>query len=185
MEQLESTPLLYPECLRRKWRTHKLRPVWVGMYPGLFRAEDRQHRTQDRYGYGFGDWFISIHLRFRFRNCTVLGSSYFREKDRRFRRAIKIVGEQGMVVIKNIKKHTHTNPPDLLVQPASGKFFFVEVKKDRDKIRPNQRSAFARIETELGCRVIVATLKKTKKLEDSSMPEECKKAFEGCSRRTK
>ena len=100
-------------------------------------------------------------------------------------RALEIVGVRGMEVIKDIKKRSGTNPPDLLVLPASEKFFFVEVKRDRDKIRPNQRSAFTRIETELGCRVMIATIKKVQELEDSSMPEECRKAFEDCSRRAK
>ena len=80
MEQLEPNPLLYPECLLPKWREHLLRPVWVRMYPGLFCAEDLHHTKQERYGYGFGDWFTSIHLHFRFPNCAVLRKSYFREE---------------------------------------------------------------------------------------------------------
>src|ERR1035438_2048891 len=123
MGQLEVNPLLYPECLLPKWREHLLRPIWFRMYPGLFCAEYPQHTKQESYGYGFGDWFTSVHLHFRFPNRTVLWRSYFREKDPMYPRALKIVGVRGMEVIRDIKKRSGTNPPDLLVQPRMVKIF--------------------------------------------------------------
>ena len=183
MELLDPTPLRYPACLLRVWRAGQLRPVWKRMYSGFFSKADLQHRKQEAYGYGFGDWFTSIYLHFCFPNCTVLRRSYFREKDPRFKIALEIVGKRGMEVIRDIKKLNRTNPPDLLVQPTIGKFFFVEVKKDRDKLRPTQASAFKNIAAKLGCKVKLARLKMITELEDSCMADECRKAFEKCVRR--
>jgi hypothetical protein len=82
MEPMEPTPLLYANCLLRKWREHLLRPVWIRMYPGLFCPEDLQYRNQEVDGFAFGEWFTSIHLHFQ--NCTVIRRGYFRENDRLF-----------------------------------------------------------------------------------------------------
>jgi hypothetical protein len=53
MEQLESTPLLYPECLLPKWREHLLRPVWVSMaYTSLTRPRSSPSFTQTSLSFG-------------------------------------------------------------------------------------------------------------------------------------
>jgi hypothetical protein len=150
------------------------------MYPGLFCAEDLQRRKQEPHGYGFTEWFTSIYLHLHYPNCTIFRRSYFREKDPMYSRASEVLGDGGMEVLRRLTRLPRTNPPDLLVQPTSGKFFFVEARRHPDKLRDNQQFVFPKIETELGCRVMIATLKRVREIEDSSMPEECRKAFENC-----
>ena len=88
-----------------------------------------------------------------------------------------------MEAITKIRKLTHKNPPDLLVRLSSGEFLFVEVKRKPDSLSDAQESAFKRIESELGCKVLIATLKRSRGLEGSSMAKECRNAFEQCMRR--
>ncbi len=175
MKSIEPTELSYPNCLFRAWKGHLLRPVWIRMYRGTFGLEDLQRRNQEVDGYGFAEWFTSVY--FHLQKYTVIRGGYFKEERPNFPKALAVVGANGMQVIQNI---SHSQPPDLLVVPTSGEFFFVEAKRGRDSVSKTQATAFSMIEEELKCRVKVVHLSKVKKLEDSSMPEECMKAWEEC-----
>jgi len=145
------------------------------MYRGPFGLEDLQRRNQEVDGYGFAEWFTSVY--FHLQNYTVIRGGYFKEERPIFPQALAVVGANGMQVLQNI---SHSQPPDLLVLPASGKFFFVEAKRGRDRVSKTQAAAFSMIEEELKCRVKVGHLTKVKTIEASSRPEECKKAMDEC-----
>ncbi len=132
--------------------------VWYHQYSGLFVEPDfASVRNQYHRGYHFGEWFTAVH--FWNKGYKVLIEKYvFRKHRKSFETATGLLGKDGMSFLAaNIRS---VAPPDLLVfDPALRFYFFAEIKRERDRIRPVQRDFFREIEKRLCCQVLVVSLK--------------------------
>lgn len=83
------------------------------------------------------------------------------------RKATEVLGGSGVAFLlreRRFSSKLRWSPhPDLLVFKSKAKsFFFVEVKRDADRLSDAQRRFFPRIERKLRCRVVVVKLQAEK-----------------------
>ena len=70
----------------------------------------------------------------------------------------ELFGERGLNLLRKWRRQYHCQPPDLFVFKGN-KYFFVEVKRDRDFLRECQKEYFKDIERVFGCAVVTVNLK--------------------------
>lgn len=154
----------YPPELLRDWKLGRLHRKWYRRDRGTFceldlsNAEDQCHR-----GYHFGEWFMIRH--FREQGYEVLPPKYLHptRPDAR-QKAIEVLGTAGVAFLMQKRrfgaKLRKSPRPDLFVFKSNLKsFFFVEVKRDTDRLSSAQRTFFPMIEDKLGCEVRIVQLK--------------------------
>lgn len=117
---------------------------------------------QHESGYHFGEWFtVRYFLR---QGYEVLPPKYLLpSRVRAKRKATKILSEAGVAFLLRKRRFGGSKPrgsprPDLLVFKNSKEFFFVEVKRDGDRLSSAQKQFFPMIERRFGCDVKVAKL---------------------------
>ena len=146
--------LKYPRKLFRLWRQYPIYQVWNWEYPGLFDEKDRSNAgNQHRGGYHFAEWFTAIH--FWKKGYRVLLSKYaLKSHHRKFAEARKLLGMARLAFLQEEYR------PDLLVFDQDQRyFFFVEVKRERDRLRNHQIASFRAIEEQFDCPVLLVSLK--------------------------
>jgi hypothetical protein len=155
---MQEITLRYPKELRRLWHAGKLHEAWFWEYTGLFDKNDLDNaRGQCRMhhkGYHFGEWFTAIHF---FKNGYGVLTEKYALPSRRDKRRIlvKFTGKKGLELLTDGR----LNLPDLFVyDPGNKVFFFVEVKLESDRLKPEQERSFSKLERELSCQVVIAKL---------------------------
>jgi len=156
--------LCYPAELLGDWKLGRLHPIWYRRDMATFCELDFSNaKSQFFRGLHFGEWFIARY--FLRKGYRVLPEKYLNQKrPRALRKATEILGEAGVSYLKRIRRfggsELRTSPrPDLLVYKSNLKtFFFVEVKRDADRLSRAQRQVFPMIEVRLGCKVIIVKL---------------------------
>jgi hypothetical protein len=156
--------LHYPVELLKDWKLGRLHPIWYRRDMATFCKLDLSNaKNQCRRGFHFGEWFIARHF-LRAGYC-VLPEKYLNQKrPRALQKATDVLGEDGISYLKRMRRFggskLQTSPrPDLLVYKSNlTDFFFVEVKRDADRLSRAQRQFFPMIEEKLGCKVIVVKL---------------------------
>ncbi|OGF66606.1 hypothetical protein A2757_00930 [Candidatus Giovannonibacteria bacterium RIFCSPHIGHO2_01_FULL_48_47] len=143
----------FPE-LFEKWKAKRLQRTWRRKFRKIFDKDDlRIALTQPRYH--FGEWFVAIH--YANKGYKVLVEKYlYRNHSRKFKIISRFFTPQQIGILK------YPNPrhqsPDLFVY-RDKKFFFVEVKLGKDRLRRSQKNCFKNIEKKLRCEVKVFYLK--------------------------
>src|SRR3989344_7732633 len=137
-----------------EWRGGTLQKIWHKQFRKIFDKDDlRIALTQPRYH--FGEWFVAIH--YANKGYKVLVEKYlYRNHSRKFKIISRFFTPQQIGILK------YPNPrhqsPDLFVY-RDKKFFFVEVKLGKDRLRRSQKNCFKNIEKKLRCEVKVFYLK--------------------------
>jgi len=155
-------PLYYEPLLLKQWRLGRLQGVWYRSFKGTFCERDLSNASnQCRRGYHFGEWFTVRH--YLSKGFNVLPPKYLHQTRPQARaKALKILGEAGVAFldrrIKVSSKMRKAPRPDLLVYRGRT-FFFVEVKRDTDRLSGAQSLFFPKIEKKFGCAVFVVNLK--------------------------
>ena len=94
--------------------------------------------------YGFGELFVGIH--YLNRGYEVIRHYWYKDATYNpYKIAVALMGSEVADYVSNQNKKPHTQPPDLLVY-KKGRFFFVEVKKPRDWLKPPQQAFNLRLE---------------------------------------
>ena len=161
---MRETQLLYPRRLFQLWKKGHVHEVWFWEYPRLFDKHDlalaRSQHHVGRGGYHFGEWFTAIH--FWKKGYKVLIEKYvFKENSEKFKKASELLDKEGMALL--VARRRDVQPPDLLVfDPRHGFFFFVEVKRERDRLGRKQKQFFSEIEKKLHCQVLIVNLRAAK-----------------------
>jgi VRR-NUC domain len=149
--------LTYPKELMNTWRTGALARRWRQEFPDLFRARDYEIiQNQFVHGFHLGEWFVARH--YWTQGHRVLIEKYaFESHPEAYAIAAHLLGKSGLEFI-----HAHRlscQPPDLLIyEPDMSSFFFAEVKRHRDRMKPAQQEFFETLERRFGCRVVVVSL---------------------------
>src|SRR6266545_4409977 len=144
------TVIYHSPSLRDRWP--KLAKHWRRKYPQLFDVDDvRLTRTQPKNH--FREWAAAIHV-YRKHGACVLVEKYNARKSHPRKRALyeSLLSPQQRDVLDRICMHVQ--PPDLLVyRPGSKRFWFVEVKGEREPISPKQVRSHRLIAQKLRVRV--------------------------------
>lgn len=151
--------LTYPPALYKLWRAGHVHRVWFWEHKGLFDELDlSQARHQYNSGHHFGEWFTAIW--YWNKGYKVLIEKYaFKKHKEKFDKATKLLGRDGMALLRSRRD---VQPPDLLVFDSDHRFFFAEVKRERDKMRKKQKEFFREIEKKLDCHVDIVNLSPAK-----------------------
>jgi hypothetical protein len=162
---MDEIKLSYPPELLRKWKLGLLHRDWYRRHRDTFCERDLSNAEgQCHNGYHFGEWYTVRH--FRQQGYQVLPPKYLHStRPVARRKATEILGKAGVRFLERMRKLGGSklrNPPrpDLLVFRSNPKtFFFVEVKRDKDKLSTAQRQFFPLIEIQFGCEVRIVYLK--------------------------
>jgi hypothetical protein len=156
--------LSYPAVLLRNWKLGRVQRNWYLRDRATFSERDLSNAMgQCRKGFHFGEWFIARH--FLRQGYNVLTEKYLHSsRPEKQRKAKEILGKAGVAFLTQRQsfggsKLRKSPRPDLLVYESNLKtFFFVEVKRDADRLSRPQRLFFPTIEEKLRCEVIVVKL---------------------------
>ena len=157
--------LHYRMELLRDWKLGRLHLKWYKRDRATFCDRDLSNaENQCKYGWHFGEWFMARH--FLRQGYCVLPEKYLSPtRPRALRKATEILGEAGVAFLNRERRFGGSKlrwspHPDLLVFKSNSKiFFFVEVKRDRDRLSNAQKQFFPMIEEKLGSEVRIAHLK--------------------------
>jgi len=149
----------------RDWKLGRLHPIWYRSDRATFCELDLSNaKNQCRYGWHFGEWFMARH--FLRQGYCVLPEKYLSPtRERALRKATQVLGGTGVAFLNRKRRFGGSKlrwspHPDLLVFKWNPKmFFFVEVKRDTDRLSIAQRQFFPMIEEKLGCEVRIVHLK--------------------------
>jgi hypothetical protein len=124
------------------------------MYPGLFDERDLSNATnQHRSGYHFAEWFTAIH--FWKKGYRVLYPKYaLKSHPRKFAEAKRLLGAARIAFL-----HEEYRPDLLIFDQEHAYFIFVEVKRERDRLKDRQIKSFRAIEERFNCPVVLVNLK--------------------------
>lgn len=163
MTMIETTLYYAAEDLR-DWKLGCLHRKWYECDKTTFCELDLKNADgQHCRGFHYGEWFMIRH--FREQGYEVLPPKYLHPTRPEARqKAIEILGQAGVAYLMKKRRFgtgLRKSPrPDLLVFKSNPKtFFFVEVKRDTDKLSSAQKQFFPMIEEKLGCEVRIAYLK--------------------------
>ena len=156
--------LRYPAELLRDWKLGRVHRKWYRQDTATFCERDLQNaERQCCKGYHFGEWLAVRH--FRKLGYEVLPPKYLHPtRVRAVKKATKILGKPVVAFLMQKRrfgaKFRKSPRPDLLVFRSNPKtFFFVEVKRDADRLSSSQRQFFPMIEKKLGCEVRIVSVK--------------------------
>jgi hypothetical protein len=163
--QLKITPmteitLQYAAKLLESWKNGNLVCRWYLSHRDTFSRSDLSNAISQP-SYHFGEWFTARH--FLKQGYEVLSEKFLLRQDKR-RKATHILGKDGVAFLERKRRLGGSKlrwppTPDLLVFKSKPKtFFFVEVKKDRDKLSAAQQHFFPMIGRKFGCNVLVVWL---------------------------
>jgi hypothetical protein len=159
----EETRHYRPELLR-DWKLGRLHRKWYKRDKTTFCRRDLENtKGQHRKGYHFGEWLMIRY--YRRQGYQVLPPKYLHPtRERARRRAVEFLRKEAVDFLLQEMKfggRLRKSPrPDLLVFKSNPrKFFFVEVKRDNDRLSAAQRRFFPMIEKKLGCEVRIVHLK--------------------------
>jgi hypothetical protein len=145
------------------WKQGRLHQEWYNHDKVTFCELDLSNaKGQCHNGYHFGEWFMVRH--FLRKGYEVLPPKYLHRKRPIARqKAIEILGKAGVAFLSRKRKFgskMRKSPrPDLLVFNSNPRsIFFVEVKRDQDKLSSAQRQFFPMIEEHLGFEVQIVHL---------------------------
>ncbi len=142
----------YDPSLERKWKEGSLQKEWLEKYPTLFTRSDYEVvRNQSQYH--FGEWFVAI--KYHEKGWKVLVEQYMFPKHKKLEVLRKLIGEENLNTIQAAGAGK-TQAPDLFVYNDRGDYFFVEVKKQRDRLTNEQEKHFKRIGKVLNTKIIIA-----------------------------
>ena len=146
--------LKYNKDLLSEWRKKSLRELWWEKY-GVFDCEDlRIAITQSRHGYHFGEWYVAT--KFAKQGYKVLVEKYRSHKTHK-QKYDKLFDYFTPEEVDFLTK-SKNQPPDLFVFNKKERFF-VEVKRDTDKMSPSQKKFFEEIEKRLRCEILIYHLR--------------------------
>ena len=135
---------------------------WRAEYPNAFDDEDlRLALSQNRYH--FGEWCVAVH--YAKLGYDVLVEKYLYKNHPRKLEIINGFFTPEQIDFLKYPKPRH-QAPDLFVYKGKD-FFFVEVKRDSDRLGKSQQTCFENIEKEFGCKVILVSIKTAKSLGDN------------------
>src|SRR5689334_18147560 len=129
--------LFYPRGLYSAWKQGRLHYKWFRQHRTIFDDDDlRIVRNQHRNGIHFGEWFTAID--YANQGYGVLVEKYmYQIHSRKCTIVSEVCGGRVLKLLHNWRRRYHCQPPDLLVFKGNN-WFFVEVKRGRDFVRPCQ-----------------------------------------------
>ncbi|MFY9461834.1 MAG: hypothetical protein WAP51_01365 [Candidatus Sungiibacteriota bacterium] len=131
--------LFYSPKLLTGWRKGSLQRQWHKKYPNIFDADDLKLALSQR-KHHFGEWYVARH--FADRGYKVLVEKYIYPSHQRKFRTMKKRWPGVLDYLRHLRRKYHCQPPDLLIY-RDNNFFFVEVKRDSDYEKKNQKRMFA------------------------------------------
>ncbi len=153
----------YDRALAGKWKEGDLAKAWRRKYPEVFDDVDlRLTSSQPRYH--FLEWLAAV--QYFERGYLALVEQYIYETHPRKVAIVQdLVGLEGLTFLR---ENRSAQPPDLLVYTRSRTdFFFVEVKRPKEKLSLRQEKAFGQIESCFGREITVLRLYAQKAQEGS------------------
>ena len=152
------TTLHCPTALRSQWPA--LATAWRAQYPMIF-DEDDLRQTRKQGPKHFVEWFTAIHIFHRDGVCSLVEKYGYANHERKNRIVEELLPEKVAGVVRTWRTKTGAQPPDLLVYSPTepSRFWFVEVKGPRDRMRPKQAASHRRLTRELGVRVEIVKIK--------------------------
>jgi VRR-NUC domain len=160
---MKQITLYYRIQLLRDWKSGRVHRKWYRRDMATFCERDLSNAEgQYKRGLHFGEWLLArCFLR---RGFHVLPEKYLSPtRPRALQKATEVFGKDHVAFLlceRRFGSNMRTSPrPDLLVFKSGLKtFFFVEVKRDNDKLSSEQRQFFPMIEEELSCEVRIVYL---------------------------
>jgi hypothetical protein len=156
--------IYYPAKLLKEWKLGRVHQNWYMRDRATFCERDLSNAEgQCHRGYHFGEWFVARH--FLRKGHRVLTEKYLSPtRPKALQKATEVLGEAGVAFLLRERsfgsKLREPPRPDLLIIKSNPKsFFFVEVKRDADRLSSAQRQFFPMIEEKLGCEVRIVHLK--------------------------
>lgn len=146
--------LRYKPELFEKWCRGRLARQWFRKHQRTFDKDDLRITDRQRRGH-FGEWFVAIH--YAERGFGVLVEKYIYKNHSRKARILSEKLSSGQIDFLRRGARPWHQPPDLFVYKGE-KYFFVEVKKDGDRLGRSQEQWFRKIERKLNCGVTVCYL---------------------------
>jgi len=149
--------LTYPHGLYSAWKRGRLHYKWFRQNRNTFDNDDlRIVRNQHLTGKHFGEWFTAIY--YAKQRYRVLVEKYTYGIHIRKRAVVcEVCGGRVLELLRNWQRRYHCQSPDLLVFKGD-RWFFVEVKRGRDPVRPCQIAYFKKIERVFGRPVVIVDL---------------------------
>jgi hypothetical protein len=165
---MTKTKLHYASHLLGRWKLGRLHLKWYMRDRATFCERDLSNaENQCKYGWHFGEWFMARH--FLRQGYCVLPEKYLSPtRERALRKATEVLGVAGVAFLNRERRFGGSKlrwspHPDLLVFKSNpNMFFFVEVKRDTDKLSSAQKQFFPMIEKHLNCEVRIVNLKARK-----------------------
>jgi VRR-NUC domain len=160
---MTETTIHYRAESLRNWKLGRLHRKWYRSHSATFSERDLSNAEgQCHTGKHFAEWLIARH--FLRQGYEVLLPKYLHAtRPIAARKAAELLGEANVAFLKRKRKFgpklRNSPRPDLLVFKSNPKtFFFVEVKRDADKLSSAQRQFFPMVEEKLGCEVRIVYL---------------------------
>ena len=156
---MTSETLYYNPALLKRWLSGELPALWFRKYPKVFDRDDLRITKKDTLPYNFAEWLVAID--YAKRGYRILVEKYLCKNH-----PCKGKTLSGVLTPKQIKflwdgpTGSHDcMPPDLFVYKGR-RYFFVNVKRDSDRLTPLQERWFKDIGKKLKCGVVICRLKR-------------------------
>lgn len=137
-----------PQARQDSWKALELQRSWAERYPRLFDDHDlRLAMSQGKEGYHFAEWLGAIIVS-TITGYDALVSKYQYPKHTHKRQVVAALGLTHVLRLKH-PLFGGTQGPDLLMyRPDWSDFFFCEVKRPGDTLKPTQDRYFRYLESE-------------------------------------
>ncbi len=155
--KIEVRDFLYDPLLLKSWRDGFLPREWQRKYSHIFDKDDLRIALSQP-AYHFGEWIAAI--AYAGKGYRVLVEKYLYKNHGRKIKIISQFFNPAQISFLKYPSPRH-QPPDLFVYKGK-RFFFVEVKRDGDRLKKSQARCFRGIEKELVCEVKVLHIKAQK-----------------------
>lgn len=144
---MEEETIYYDIGLKDKWNDGAIQNIWKKKYKTFDEDDLRLSLSQPRYH--LGEWITAIY--YAKQGYRVLVEKYlYKNHSHKIKIISDILTPEDINFLKTPKPRCQA--PDLFVF-KDNKFFFVEVKRDKDYLSKRQINFFKNIEKELRCKV--------------------------------
>jgi hypothetical protein len=151
---MDSLTFYFDPVLREQFKTGNLIDSWFVQYPRLFDAMDLEIAKnqrgigKDQRTYHFYEWLAAILIFHTTGYLSLIEQYEFKRHSQKRNLLHRLVSQEVFDIITNHSEHfNRLQCPDLLVYaPDFSNWYFCEAKGPQDKIRPQQKLFFEKLE---------------------------------------
>ncbi len=134
--------LYYNPQLKEEWKSGNLKKIWKEKFPKLFTDEDYRIVNNQK-SYHFGEWFAAIIFFLQGYHVFIEKYTCGGKRPEQIKKMKEIMGEAVHAKMMQIFPRGKGAPDLFVFDKESKKFFFVEVKVDKDK-SSDEQDAFSK-----------------------------------------